>query len=106
MSGHLPVTMMGEPDLIMARQILTFLVAAAFACGAFGLAQAQTAASKDAKSAAKPAAAPAKPATAAKPEAAASGGTDPTPIGQFRTWCAFTAMPNGNEGCLSPAQPA
>ena len=109
MSGHLPVTMMGEPDLIMARQILTFLVAAVFACGAFGLAQAQTAASKDAKSAAKPTAAPAKPATAAKPEAAAAaaaGGAEPTLIGQFGTWGAYTASPNGKKVCFALAKPS
>ena len=106
-SGHLPVTMMGEPDLIMARRILTALVAAALACGIASLAQAQTA--KDAKSVAKPAAAPAKPATAAKPEAAATaaaGGAEPTLIGQFGTWGAYTALPNGKKVCFALAKPS
>ena len=113
-SGHLPVTMMGEPDLIMARRILTALVAAALACGIASLAQAQTA--KDAKSVAKPAAAPAKPAaapakpaTAAKPDAAATaaaGGAEPTLIGQFGTWGAYTALPNGKKVCFALAKPS
>jgi len=99
--------MMGEPDLIMARRILTALVAAALACGIASLAQAQTA--KDAKSAAKPAAAPAKPATAAKPDAAATaaaGGAEPTLIGQFGTWGAYTALPNGKKVCFALAKPS
>ena len=99
--------MMGEPDLIMARRILTALVAAALACGIASLAQAQTA--KDAKSVAKPAAAPAKPATAAKPEAAATaaaGGAEPTLIGQFGTWGAYTALPNGKKVCFALAKPS
>ena len=97
--------MMGEPDRIMARRILTALVAAALACGITSLAQAQSPASKDAKSAAKPAAAPAKPATAAKPEAAATA-AEPTLIGQFGTWGAYTAMPNGKKVCFALAKPA
>jgi len=99
--------MMGEPDLIMARRILTALVAAALACGIASLAQAQTA--KDAKSVAKPVAAPAKPATAAKPEAAATaaaGGAEPTLIGQFGTWGAYTALPNGKKVCFALAKPS
>ena len=117
MPGHLPVTMMGEPDRIMARRILTALVVAALACGITSLAQAQSPASKDAKSTAKPAAAPAKPAaapaakpaTAAKPDAAATaaaGGAEPTLIGQFGTWGAYTAMPNGKKVCFALAKPA
>jgi hypothetical protein len=108
---------MGEPDLIMARRILTVLVAATLVCGTNSLAQTQSPASKDAKSAAKPAAAPAKPAaapaakpaTAAKPDAAATaaaGGAEPTLIGQFGTWGAYTAMPNGKKVCFALAKPA
>src|SRR2546430_16226042 len=99
MRGHLPVTMMGEPDLIMVRQILTSLVAGAIACGTLGLAQAQTA-TKNAKS-------PAKPAPAAPPAAAAAaGGAEPTLIGQYGTWGAYTAMPNGKKVCFALAKPA
>jgi hypothetical protein len=99
--GHLPVTMMGEPDLIMVRQILSSLVAGAFLCGTFGLAQAQQPpAKKDAKGAAKsaPAAAPAAP--------AAAGGAEPTLIGQFGTWGAYTATPNGKKVCFALAKPS
>jgi hypothetical protein len=101
--------MMGESDRIMARRILIALVAGAVACGITSLAQAQSPASKDAKSAAKPAAAPAKPATAAKPEAAATaaaGGAEPTLIGQFGTWGAYTAVPNGKKVCFALAKPS
>jgi invasion protein IalB len=54
----------------------------------------------------KGAAKPAKPA-AAKPEpAAAAGGSEPTLIGQFGTWGAYTAMPNGKKVCFALAKPA
>src|SRR5436190_17254309 len=43
-ASHLQVTMMGEPDRIMARQILTSLVAVTFVCAASSLALAQGAA--------------------------------------------------------------
>ncbi len=71
---------------------------------------AQGAASKDAKSS-KPA--PAKPAAAAKPEAkpeakpaAAAGSAEPTLIGQFGTWGAYTATPNGKKVCFALAKPS
>jgi hypothetical protein len=89
------------------RRILSSLVVSALLCGASSLAQAQTAAPKGAtKDAAKPAA-PAKP--AAKPEAAAAaaaGGAEPTLIGQFGTWGAYTAMPNGKKVCFALAKPS
>jgi hypothetical protein len=83
-------------------------------CGGTTLAQAQGAASKDAKGAAKPAAAAkptpaAKPAPSAKPEsaaAAAAGGAEPTLIGQFGTWGAYTATPNGKKVCFALAKPS
>jgi len=86
----------------------------ALLCGASSLAQAQGAASKGAKDAAKPAAvekpAPAaKPAAAVKPPAkpeAAAGGAEPTLIGQFGTWGAYTAMPNGKKVCFALAKPS
>lgn len=84
------------------RRLLTALMAGALVCGVAGLAQAQTAPSKGA---AKPAAA--KPA-AAKPEAAtAAVGAEPTLIGQFGTWGAYTATtPNGKKVCFALAKPA
>ena len=100
-------------------KMLTILAAGALLCGVSSLAQAQGAA-KDATPAkpapAKPAAAakptPAKPATAAKPEAkpapapAAAGGAEPTLIGQFGSWGAYTATPNGKKVCFALAKPA
>ena len=94
------------------RQILTSLVLSALLCGASSLAQAQTAAPKAAaKDAAKPAAAAKQPAArpAAKPEpavAAAAGGAEPTLIGQFGTWGAYTATPNGKKVCFALAKPS
>jgi hypothetical protein len=85
------------------RGILTALVASALLCGAASHAQAQAqgAAPKAAKSAAKPA-------PAAKPEAAATpaGAAEPTLIGQFGTWGAYTATPNGKKVCFALAKPS
>ena len=93
------------------RRILTSLVAGALLCGGTSLALAQGAAPKapakdaGAKDAAKPAPAP-KPATKPDPAAAAAGGAEPTLIGQFGTWGAYTAMPNGKKVCFALAKPA
>jgi hypothetical protein len=93
-------------------RILTFLVAVAALCGAASLAQAQSAASKGAKESAKETAKPA-PAPAAKPgakpaepAAAAAGGAEPTLIGQYGTWGAYTATPNGRKVCFALAKPS
>jgi hypothetical protein len=80
----------------------TILVAAVLVCGAASLAQAQTASPKAAKStAAKPE--PAKPETRA---AAVAGAAEPTLIGQYGTWGAYTATPNGKKVCFALAKPA
>jgi len=92
------------------RRILTAMVASCVVCGAASLAQAQSASPKAAKDAPKPAA-PAKPATAAKPAArpdpaaAVAGGAEPTLIGQYGTWGAYTATPNGKKVCFALAKP-
>jgi hypothetical protein len=97
-------------------RILTFLVAIAALCGTTSLAQAQGAAPKNAKESAKdsakaaptPAAKPA-PKPPAKPEpaaTAAAGGADPTLIGQFGTWGAYTATPNGRKVCFALSKPS
>ena len=79
------------------RQILTSL-AVCVVCGIVSLAQAQAAPKKDAaKEAAKPA-----PSAAA----AAAGGAEPTLIGQFGTWGAYTASPNGKKVCFALAKPS
>jgi hypothetical protein len=87
------------------RQILTSLVAGALVCGTTSLAQAQSASPKAAKDAAKPAAA-AKPAPAPAAATAAAGGAEPTLIGQFGTWGAYMATPNGKKVCFALAKPS
>jgi hypothetical protein len=82
--------------------MLTALVVSVLVCGVAGLAQAQSASSKASKGAAKPA--PAKP--EAKPAAAVAGSAEPTLIGQFGTWGAYTATPNGKKVCFALAKPA
>ena len=80
------------------RRILTALVASVVMCGIAIPAQAQSASPKASKSAAKPA-----------PEAAAAtaaGGAEPTLIGQFGTWGAYTATPNGKKVCFALAKPS
>ena len=86
------------------RPMLKALGLGVLMCGAASLAQAQTAASK---SAAKPAIAKpeaARPET--KPTAAVAGGAEPTLIGQFGTWGAYTAAPNGKKVCFALAKPS
>jgi hypothetical protein len=80
-------------------RIVTALVASALLCGAAGLAQAQSASPKASKGEAKPAVA--KPET--KP---AVGGAEPTLIGQFGTWGAYVATPNGKKVCFALAKPS
>jgi hypothetical protein len=91
------------------RRRLTIVGLTMLMCGAAGLAQAQT---TPPKAAAKPA--PAKPEVAkpdTKPAAAAAataaaGGAEPTLIGQFGTWGAYTATPNGKKVCFALAKPS
>jgi hypothetical protein len=72
--------------------------------GVSDLAQAQSAAAKSkTDSKAKPAAT--KPATAA-PAAPSIGGAEPTLLGQFGTWGAYTAAPNGKKVCFALAKPS
>ena len=98
-------------------RILTFLVAITTLFGATSLAQAQGAAPKgakeSAKEAAKPAPSPAAKPTTAKPAkppepaaTAAAGGAEPTLIGQYGTWGAYTATPNGRKVCFALAKPS
>ena len=85
------------------RGILTALVASALLCGVMPVAQAQNASPK------APKARPSRRAPA-KPEAAAAapprGGAEPTLIGQFGTWGAYTATPNGKKVCFALAKPS
>jgi hypothetical protein len=85
------------------RRALTILAINGLACGATHLALAQAAPSpKPTKTTTKPAAAPAAPRSAA---AAAAGGAEPVLIGQFGTWGAYTATPNGKKVCFALAKP-
>ena len=81
------------------RRILTSLVASVLVCGVAHPAQAQSASSKASKAAAKPAAKP-----EGKPTVA--GRAEPTLIGQFGTWGAYTATPNGKKVCFALAKPS
>jgi Invasion associated locus B (IalB) protein len=89
------------------RGILTVLVASALMCGVSISAQAQSASPKAATKPA-PAPAPAKPDTrpAAAPAAAVAGGAEPTLLGQFGTWGAYAATPNGKKVCFALAKPS
>jgi hypothetical protein len=74
---------------------LTTLISVALFCASASHALAQG----TSKSAAKPA--PAKP-----DPAATAGGSEPTLIGQFGTWGAYTATPNGKKVCFALAKPS
>jgi len=102
----------------MVRRVLTAMIAGALVCGAASFAQAQTAppaapkatkstatkstATKSANAAAKSAAA--RP-EGVKPPGAIAGGAEPTLIGQFGTWGAYAATPNGKRVCFALAKP-
>ncbi|MET4743888.1 invasion associated locus B family protein [Bradyrhizobium japonicum] len=98
----------------MWRVLILALMTGVTAVGITDSARAQTAqpAPKAAPKAAAPAANPAaKP--AAKPEsksvapaAAVAGGAEPTLIGQFGTWGAYSATPNGKKVCFALAKPS
>jgi len=107
-SGHLPVTIMRESESVMSvRGMLAALMASVLMCGVSNLAQAQSASSPAAKGVAKPAAP--KPEAArpeAKPAAAVVGNVEPTLIGQFGPWGAYTATPNGKKVCFALAKPS
>jgi hypothetical protein len=90
------------------RQRLMILGTCMLACGISSLAQAQAVAPKGAKasetkSGTKPAAA--KP-DASPAAASTSGGAEPTLIGQFGNWGAYTAAPNGKKVCFALAKPS
>jgi hypothetical protein len=95
----------------MWRVLILALMTGVMAVGITDSARAQTAQPAP-KAAAKPAAAAAAK-TAAKPEskpaavpAAVAGGAEPTLIGQFGTWGAYSATPNGKKVCFALAKPS
>lgn len=98
----------------MWRVLTLALMTGVAACGIIGSARAQT--PQPAPKAAPKAPAPAAHTTAktaAKPEsksavppAAVAGGAEPTLIGQFGTWGAYSATPNGKKVCFALAKPS
>jgi len=102
----------------MWRVLAFVLMIGMMTCGIADLARAQTAqpapkatpkpaapaasttANTHAKTAAKPESKP------AAPTAAVAGGAEPTLIGQFGTWGAYSAMPNGKKVCFALAKPS
>lgn len=98
----------------MWRVLILALMTGVMAVGMTHSARAQTAqpAPKAAPKAAAPAANPAAK-TVAKPESkpvapatAVAGGAEPTLIGQFGTWGAYSATPNGKKVCFALAKPS
>src|ERR1700744_1639491 len=83
------------PDSAMRGMRTALILTVLLSCAGASHALAQ-ASSKGAKSAA------AKP----DPAAAVAGGTEPTLIGQFGTWGAYAAAPNGKKVCFVLAKPS
>jgi hypothetical protein len=101
-SSHLHVTMIREPESVMSpRRILTALVAIVLTCGISISASAQSTSPKAKPAAAKPEAKP-----EAKPAAVATGSAEPTLLGQYGTWGAYAATPNGKKVCFALAKPS
>jgi hypothetical protein len=91
----------------MVGRILAGFVASLLLCGGTSFAQTQPAAPKQAPAAApKPTKSAAKPSEVAKPPAAMTGGAEPTLIGQFGTWGAYSATPNGKVVCFALSKPS
>ncbi len=92
---------------MLFRRIFGAFAANVLLCGGTLLAQAPSTAPSAAPSAAPKATKSAvKPADVAKPPAAMTGGAEPTLIGQFGTWGAYSATPNGKLVCFALAKPA
>jgi hypothetical protein len=91
--------MMREPDSVMSvRQTLAIGAASALIWGGAIVAPAFGAPSTKPTASKSEAKADAKPPTV--------GGAEPTLIGQFGTWGAYTASPNGKKVCFVLAKPA
>src|ERR1700761_3565307 len=82
------------------RGRLTALISTALCCASVDIALPQGASPQGTPS--KNAAKSAPP----KPEPAAIGGAEPTLIGQYGTWGAYTATPNGKKVCFALAKPS
>jgi invasion protein IalB len=91
--------------MMCVRQTLAIFATGVLMSGAMSCMAVSDALAQSAKSApANQTAAPTKPATA-KPDVPAIGGAEPTLIGQFGTWGAYVATPNGKKVCFALAKP-
>ena len=91
-----------------SNRVVPLVIAAMLALPAASLAQQQQPAPKprpEQKPAAKPAPQAQRPAQPATP-AAGPGGAQPTLLGQFADWGAYTASPGGNKVCFALARPS
>jgi Invasion associated locus B (IalB) protein len=98
------------------KRVALPLIGGILVCASVSCVHAQGAQSKNAKTdapkteSAKPALGPAKPDSKSEPKAAAAspnlGGVEPTLIGQFGTWGAYSATPNGKRVCFALAKPS
>ncbi|MGA7806307.1 invasion associated locus B family protein [Bradyrhizobium sp.] len=78
------------------RRILTALASGVLVCGALSPVLAQSAAPKATKSAPRP---------EQRPSVPGGGSAEPTLMGQFGTWGAYSAAPNGKRVCFALAKP-
>lgn len=83
------------------RKLVSIVAAGALVCGAVSVASSVAWAQAASKGKAAPKTPPATPAPPA-----AAGGAEPTLVGQFGTWGAYTATPNGKKVCFALAKPA
>ena len=82
---------------MLVRRILTALVGSLLLGGVASLAHAQSTAPKATKNAKS---------SEPKAVAAVTGSAEPTLIGQFGTWGAYSATPNGKHVCFALAKPS
>ena len=85
------------------RRFLAILVPTLLMCGSLHSARAQNASPKAAP---KPAVANPDAKPTASPAAAVAVGAEPTLLGQFGTWGAYAAAPNGKKVCFALAKPS
>ena len=100
------VMILRDEAAMAMRAFLSIMAAGALMCGAISATSAQSSKGKAAPAKQVPVKqAPAKQ-TPATPPAAATGGAEPTLVGQFGTWGAYTAAPNGRKVCFALAKPS
>src|ERR1700753_2002468 len=93
----------GTRFVMSVRRFLAILVPTLLMCGSLHSARAQNASPKAAP---KPAVAKPDAKPTASPAAAVAVGAEPTLLGQFGTWGAYAAGPNGKKICLALGKPS